>query len=174
MLPDLLKEGILLLICGTAVGRESARRKCYYSHHTNKFWDVLYKTGLTDKRLCPERYYELLEYGIGLVDLAKKKAGVDKELTKSDFDIDKFIQKIKQYRPKVVCFNGKTVAKIVLGKLFNKKNVEYGFQKEQIGDTLIFVAPSTSGNASRWFDIKYWQELANHIRNLRCSLSFLK
>jgi TDG/mug DNA glycosylase family protein len=167
MLPDLLKENLLLVICGTAVGKTSAKNRCYYADRRNEFWNILYKVGLTPIKLCPERYHELLDYGIGLVDLVKRKAGSDKDLSTNDFDIHGFKQKIKRYHPKIVCFNGKKSAKIVL----RKRRVEYGYQKEQIGNSRLFVAPSTSGAARRYFHIKWWQELANDIKKYRQMLN---
>jgi len=163
VLPDLLEENLLLVICGTAVGRYSAKTGCYYADPRNKFWRVLYEVGLTPVRLCPERYRDLINYGIGLVDVVKRRVGSDKDLSTNDFDVHGFKQKIERYCPKVVCFNGKKVAKLVL----HRREVKYGYQKERIGDTRLFVAPSTSGAAGRWWDIKWWQKLADDIMKYR-------
>ena len=60
-------------------------------------------------------------------------------------------------RPKIVCFNGKNAAKAFL----NTNNVDYGYQNEKINTTEIFIAPSTSGAANRFWDKKKWKELLN-------------
>lgn len=60
-----------------------------------------------------------------------------------------------KFKPRVLCFNGKNAAK----QFFGRSKVDYGLQTERIGQTLIFVAPSTSGAAGRWWDITFWQEL---------------
>jgi len=160
MLPDLLKKNLRVVICGTAVANYSAKVVSYYAHPGNQFWQVLYETGLTPYKLNPKDYQKLLEYGIGLTDLAKNKAGSDSEVPSHAFDIEEFKRKIRCYRPKVVCFNGKKAAKIYL----REKCVKYGPQKEQIGSPRLFVAPSTSGAAKRWWDQKWWQELSDIIK----------
>ena len=44
---------------------------------------------------------------------------------------------------------------------FNKKNVNYGLQKQTIGKTKIFIAPSTSGAANGFWDLNIWNQLAD-------------
>ncbi len=161
MLPDLLEKNLRVVICGTAVANYSQRVGSYYAGVGNKFWRVLHEVGLTSIELKSEDYGNLLKYGVGLTDLAKNKAGSDRGLSRDDFDIEGFEKNIQDYHPKVVCFNGKKAAKFYLGK----KYVEYGFQTKQIGITRLFVAPSTSGAAKRWWDQKWWQELSNSIKN---------
>jgi len=105
----------------------------------------------------------LLTYGIGLTDPVKTKAGSYRKLSREDYDIEGFKKKIQRRRPRAVCFNGKTAAKRYLGK----KGVEYGFQQEKIGNTLLFVAPSTSPSAKRWWDIRWWKELSEFLSKVR-------
>jgi TDG/mug DNA glycosylase family protein len=159
MLSDLLKKNLMVVICGTAVAKCSAERGSYYVGVGNKFWSVLYKVRLTPIQLKTENYQVLLKYGIGLTDLVKKKAGTDDKLSSDDFDVKEFKRKIQDFCPKIVCFNGKKAAKVVLCK-----KVEYGYQKELIGISRLFVAPSTSGVAKRWWDQKWWQELSDFIK----------
>lgn len=161
MLPDLLEKNLRVLICGTAVANYSAKVESYYAGVGNKFWCVLHEVGLTPVKLKSEDYRNLLKYGIGLTDLVKNKAGPDRGLSRDDFDIEGFEIKIQCYRPKAICFNGKKAAKVYL----DKKDVEYGFQKKQIGTSRLFVAPSTSEAAKRWWNQKWWQELSNSIKN---------
>lgn len=159
MLNDLIKENLNILFCGTAVGNRSAQAKVYYANPTNKFWNILYKTGLTPKQLEPDEYEQLITYNIGLTDLVKGKHGLDKGLVTEDFNIKSLIEKIEKYKPLILCFNGKKAAQIFLGK----DNVEYGFQDGSINKTRIFVAPSTSSAANKYWDEKLWYELAENV-----------
>jgi len=162
MLPDLLEKNLLLVICGTAVANYSANVGSYYAGAGNRFWPVLFEVGLVPVMLNSKDYQKLIEYGIGLTDLAKNKAGSDNNISINAFDIKSFEKKIKYYSPKVVCFNGKKAAKIYL----RKKNVEFGLQKERIESTYLFIAPSTSRAANRWWDQKWWEELSHFIKGL--------
>lgn len=156
LLPDVLINNLEIVFCGTAVGNQSAANSTYYANPGNKFWSVLHQIGLTPVQLNPQDYHLLPEYGLGITDLVKTKHGVDKELRSSDFDSDGLTKKILRFSPKVICFNGKTAARNYL----RRKNINFGYQNEFIGRTKIFVAPSTSGSAKKFWDIDYWFELA--------------
>lgn len=162
MLEDILESNLALVICGTAVGSESARRGHYYSGPGNSFWRTLYETGLTPELLTSDRDWELPTYGIGLTDIAKRKTGSDKELTQSDFDVPGLRARIADSRPGIVCFNGKGAAKVA----FDKETIDYGKQPERIAESIAFVAPSTSGAARGYWDIDLWHELAGLVKAL--------
>ncbi|GJM28796.1 MAG: hypothetical protein DHS20C17_14310 [Cyclobacteriaceae bacterium] len=106
ILPDLLKKELKIVFCGTAAGDASADRKAYYAGPGNKFYKILYKVGFTDRLLEPEEFETLIEYRIGLTDVAKFVHGNDNSLKPSDFDPNAFNHKIKTYQPEWVCFNG--------------------------------------------------------------------
>ena len=160
MLNDLLRPGLDLVFCGTVAGTESARRQAYYAGPGNKFWRTLHRTGLTPRQLNPEDFILLPMFGIGLTDLVKGKAGMDHTLQKADYDREGFELRILEAQPKVVCFNGKQAAMAYL----QVKTVEFGLQTgTQIGTTQIFVAPSTSGAASGYWDEAIWFELAQLV-----------
>lgn len=160
MLTDLLRPGLDLVFCGTAAGTESARRQAYYAGSGNKFWRMLYETGLTPRRLRPEEFGLLPEYGIGLTDLVKGKAGMDHTLRKADYDRAGFERRIIEAQPRMICFNGKEAAK----KYLQVKKVEFGLQIDRsVGTTLVFVAPSTSGAAGGSWDEAVWFELAKRV-----------
>lgn len=155
MLPDLLSQNLRLIICGTASGETSAQRKLYYAKSGNKFWAMLYQIGLTPKQLRPTEYHQLLEYGIGLTDLVKSKAGMDCILRQSDFGSDVLISIVLKHQPKYICFNGKRAA-----QEFFRQSVPFGLQEPRMGQTKFFVAPSTSGAANKWWNIDIWKDLA--------------
>jgi G:T/U-mismatch repair DNA glycosylase len=50
MLPDLLRPGLRDVFVGTSVSTRSAAAGHYYSHPTNKFWQLLAHTGLPEGR----------------------------------------------------------------------------------------------------------------------------
>ena len=93
-LPDLLKENLKIVFCGTAAGNRSAQQEAYYSGCGNKFYCVLFQVGLTPLHLIPSDYQNLLNYNLGLTDLAKYKSGMDSTLVQSDYDVETFKTKI--------------------------------------------------------------------------------
>jgi TDG/mug DNA glycosylase family protein len=85
---DVLRSGLLVVFCGTALGRASANAKAYYAHPRNLFWTTLHNIGLTkaDRPLTPSEYMRVLEFGIGLTDLCKVAFGNDSDLRGTAFD----------------------------------------------------------------------------------------
>jgi len=159
MLPDLLKPNLKIVFCGTAAGDVSASRQEYYAGPGNKFYPILFKTGLTERHLEPSEYESLLNYDIGLTDVVKIQSGNDDVLKKESFDVKGFIDKMVKYKPDIVAFNGKKSASYILGYNGRTSKVEYGDQNATIGSTELFVLPSTSGAASGYWEEKYWFEL---------------
>lgn len=160
MLEDILASGLGLVICGMAAGPVSAARGEYYAGPGNKFWRILHETGLTPRQLAPGEFRSLPRFGIGLTDLLKVQAGRDAALDLTLSDPDGLRRKIERFAPAVLAFNGRAAAKVYLGT----HEVEVGLQRETIGATQLFVAPSTSGAASGYWDAEAWHELARLVR----------
>ena len=161
-LPDLLRPGLDLVICGKAPGHRSAQVGHYFAHPSNRFWSTLRDTGLTPRPLTPEEDRELLTFGIGLTDLAKRTRGPDAGLRDCDFDVSGFRWKIANNAPLVTALLGKVAGERVLGR----QKVGWGLQRESIGRTRVFVVPDTSGLNGRWekdSHIRHWRELANLV-----------
>lgn len=161
VLPDLLRENLSLEICGSAAGTRSARERAYYAHPGNRFWPTLHISGLTPHRLRPEEYPMLLQYGIGLTDVCKSEFGADSELSKRAYEPDALREKILHNRPRALAFNGLSPARSVLGR-----TARYGRQPVLIGETIVFVLPSTSGLACRNWDDRLWRELGRFFQTL--------
>lgn len=162
ILPDLLKHKLKIVFCGTAAGDKSADIEAYYAGAGNLFYATLAKFGFTSKLLNPQEYPRLLNYKLGLTDLAKHAHGVDAKVKKNDYDIIGFEEKLLLYKPDYVCFNGKKAAMLFL-KLKRTKYVKYGLQDKTIDKTKLYVATSTSANARRYWDEKTWKEIYSLI-----------
>ena len=164
-LPDLLRPGRDLVVCGTAAGKRSAAQAAYYADPSNKFWSILAATGLTPRRLTPHEYELLLDFDIGLTDLAERFSGTDAGLQAKDCDVAEFRNKIGNAGPRVLAFNGKNAASIHFG--VPTRNIDYGLQPDEIEGTVAFVLPSTSGSASAYWEPGYWHACASYVRRVR-------
>ncbi|KMQ85089.1 g:t u mismatch-specific dna glycosylase, partial [Lasius niger] len=80
ILPDVLAPSLKLVFCGTAPSRRSASEQAYYAHPGNRFWPALYQSRLTPQQLAAHEFRLLLQWGMGLTDLAKHHYGNDNEL----------------------------------------------------------------------------------------------
>lgn len=160
ILPDLLEEGLSLVLCGTAPSLVSKQQAAYYAHPGNIFWKTLAEVGLTPRLLAAGEYPDLLKYRIGLTDLNKQEWGADSELTPAGFDVRNFTEKMRHFRPRAIAFSSKFAA----AKFLRRAEVHYGRQIETLDGIPIFIMPSTSGRARRYFDLSHWERLAAHVR----------
>jgi TDG/mug DNA glycosylase family protein len=154
-----LDRGLKIVFCGSAVGDRSRDAQAYYAGPGNRFWVTIHEVGLTVERLAPVDYRRVLEFGLGLTDLAKHVSGTDELIDKRHFDRDGLRAKILECAPRALAFNGKFA-----GRAFFERPVDYGRQPERIGDTELFVLPSTSAAARRYWDIKPWRAVARRLR----------
>lgn len=155
VLDNVMERGLKVAFCGTAAGHRSAQVGAYYAGRGNRFWATLWETGLTPRELAPIEYKQLLDYGLGLTDLCKADHGSDREVGTAGFDRAGLISTLEQFAPAWVAFNGKNAAKGAL-----RRKVDYGRQSERLGPAQVFVLPSTSGAARRFWDVRHWHDLA--------------
>lgn len=160
ILPDVLAPGLKVVFVGTAAGTVSAKLGAYYAGPGNLFWPTLHEIGLTPHVIEAQYYMMALEYGIGLTDLAKHTAGADKSLRVQDFDTHALRWKIKRAAPLAVAFNGKRAANVFYGR----RDLEVGRINVPLGNSAVFVLPSTSAMAKKYWDIGPWQELADWLK----------
>jgi TDG/mug DNA glycosylase family protein len=161
ILPDLLAEGLDLVICGTAPGAASAARGAYYAGPGNRFWPILAETGLTPRLFQPGEYPSLLSVGIGLTDICKGFSGQDDALPRHGFAPERLRQAMRRIRPGLLAFNSKRAASEFLAVPTGR--IAYGAQPPLSGLPPIMVLPSTSGLACRAWNPGPWHEMARQV-----------
>jgi TDG/mug DNA glycosylase family protein len=87
--------------------------------------------------------------------VCKVASGSDREVGRDGFDVGRFIALLETNRPRIVAFNGKTSARVVLDR-----RVGYSRQPDRLAGAVVWVLPSTSAAARGYWDISVWQELA--------------
>jgi TDG/mug DNA glycosylase family protein len=164
VLPDVLEPGLDLVFCGTAPGAASARAGAYYAGPGNAFWPTLHAVGLTPVRLLPAEFARLPEFGVGLTDIAKAASGSDLEVGRSGFDVPRLDAAVAATGATFLAFNGKNAAGSALGRV-----PAYGRQPETLGGAAVWVLPSTSGAARRFWDLGPWEDLASALAQHRAA-----
>jgi TDG/mug DNA glycosylase family protein len=163
LVPDVLARGLDIVFCGSALGDVSWKRQAYYANGGNRFWQTLAETGLTPRQFMPQDYPLVKSCGIGLTDLVKTDHGQDEHIFDGHIDLvlarASLRNKVLRWQPRVVAFTSRTTARQYLGH-----QVTCGRQPETIGRTILWVLPSTSGLARRFFDIASWEELVRFVR----------
>jgi double-stranded uracil-DNA glycosylase len=164
VLPDLLRPGLKIVFCGTAAGNVSAARGAYYAHPRNRFWSALHAFGLTPRKLEPEDYAELPQWGLGLTDIAKHVSGLDRELPPGALGREAcaaLAAKIAAAEPAWLAFTSLAAGRRYLGRA-----ASFGEQPERIGRTRLWLLPSPSPNAGwNWQrNTHWWRMLADEAR----------
>lgn len=143
-LPDILAPGLKILFIGYNPGLRSAEMGHHYAGKSNRFWDILYRAGLTAEKLDYTRDRELLSYGYGSTNIIDRPSKSANELARKEYLEGKkaLRELLNEYKPSVACYVGIGVYKSFSGK----RKVEWGQQTDQILEGILdFVAPSTSG-----------------------------
>lgn len=154
--PDVLGPGLRVVFCGINPGRWSARAGAAFANPRNDFWRLLAAAGFTPRVLEPAEQMELLRYGIGLTNAARRTTRGSGDLRRADFAgaAERLEEIARTYRPEAVGFVGKAAyAGAFAGR------AELGLQERMLDGTRLFVLPSTSpANAAvpwderlRWF-----------------------
>lgn len=154
--PDVLAPGLQAIFCGINPGRRSAAAGEHFANPRNDFWRLLHEAGFTPRLLEPGEQHELLAYGFGLTNAASRTTKGSSELRSADFagSAERLERIARELAPRVFAFVGKAAYH---GPF--RERPELGLQKRQLGDTQLYVLPSTSpANAAvpyaerlRWF-----------------------
>ena len=154
--PDVLAPGLDVVFCGINPGRRSAAAGAHFANPRNDFWRLLHAAGFTPALLAPAEQHELLALGIGLTNAAERTTAGSSDLRAADFagSAARLDRLARELRPRVIAFVGKEAYR----GPFRERPV-LGLQERRLGDTLLFVLPSTSpANAAvpwderlRWF-----------------------
>lgn len=145
-LPDYLAPGLWVVFIGFNPGERSAEIGHYYGHPGNRFWWLLWQAGLTDRQLHPTEDRQLLSYGYGLTDLVARPSKSSSDLAgwERRAGREELLERLRQYRPAIACYNGKGVYAAAAGL----RQPEYGRQAgELLPGTIDYVAASPSGRS---------------------------
>ena len=152
-----------MVFCGTAAGPTSARLGQYYARPGNRFWEMLQRSGLTPDRLRPADYARVLDYGIDLTDVVKHASGLDRDLDPDHLgEVARAAlqQRVRAVAPAILAFTSKRAALAGLGEAAG-----YGERPHRWGTTRLWVLPSPSGSARRWWDEGPWLSLGRAARS---------
>jgi len=141
---DHLRENLDVIFVGFNPSIRSSETGHHYANPNNRFWRILFESGITPRKYETTEDYKLLELGYGMTNIVARPTKAADEITKEEYLQGKqeLKQKIETYHPKIVCFVGKGVYQQYSGK----KELPWGRQEESVvSGTIDFVAPSSSG-----------------------------
>lgn len=162
--PDIIAPNLKILFIGFNPGCRSAATGHHFAGHSNKFWKLLFSSGLTPYQFKPEEDNSLLALGYGITNIVARPSRAAAEITKAEYKAGREIlkDKLKLYKPQIACFAGVGVYREFVGR----PGIKCGLQP--IGTVLgvsDFVVPSPSGLTRILFQdqLTYYQELVRLI-----------
>lgn len=143
-IPDHLRKNLKLIFVGFNPSIRSGETGHHFANPNNRFWRILFESGLTPCKFSPEEDVKLMDLGYGMTNIVSRPTKAADEITKEEYKQGRknLIEKLTKYRPQIVCFVGKGVYQ----EYSRKKTIQWGRQDVPVIPGIIdFVAPSSSG-----------------------------
>ena len=164
-LPDRIRPGLRVLFVGINPGIRSSTVGHHFAGFSNRFWRLLYDSGLVPRPVGWKDDRRLPEWGFGITNLVPRPTrGID-ELHPHEYLAGRraLFAKIRRHRPRVVALVGITIYRALLparprggsppARRKGPRRVLPGLSTETIEGARVFVLPNPSGrNATLSYD----------------------
>lgn len=146
MLGDRIRPPVRLLFVGINPGVRSEATGHHFAGYSNRFWKLLYESGLVPDAIGPEDDTRLPEWGYGVTNLIPRMTpGIDTLLPEEYTAGARALRrKVRRYKPAIVAFVGVTVYRAVFG-VKGPVRIACGLQVERLEGARVFVLPNPSG-----------------------------
>jgi TDG/mug DNA glycosylase family protein len=134
-----------VLFVGINPGVRSALTGHHFAGFSNRFWKLLFESGLVSERMTYEDDDRLPGWGFGVTNVVPRATpGID-TLCPDEYveGRTRLLAKVRRYRPEVVALVGVTVFRAMFPE--HKGRVPLGLQAEKLGESAVFVLPNPSG-----------------------------
>jgi TDG/mug DNA glycosylase family protein len=129
-------------------------RSALTGHHfagfSNRFWKLLFASGLVPEPLTYLDDDRLPQWGFGITNIVGRATrGID-ELRPEEYVAgrSRLRAKVRRYRPVVVAFIGITVYRAMFPD--RSGPVTMGLQQDRLGESSVFLLPNTSGRNAHY------------------------
>ena len=144
-LRDRIRPGVEVLFVGINPGIRSALTGHHFAGFSNRFWKLLYESGLVPERITFVDDDRLPDWGFGITNIVPRATpGID------TLSPDEYVRgrtrlhaKIRKFRPRVIALVGVTVFRAMFPE--HRGRVVAGLQTQTFEGTPVFVLPNTSG-----------------------------
>ncbi len=161
-----------IVLVGINPGIRSAEKGHHFAGVGNKFWSLLFESGLVPTKMTYEEDFRLPEHGIGITNIVARPSRASSDLSRPDFESGRrsLLRKLRKYRPRTAAFVGVTVFRELWPAIETgptPKQIPCGPRTERIGETTLFVLPNPSGrNAHFTYGemLSHWRRLARFAR----------
>lgn len=149
-LKDRIRPGIRVLFVGINPGVRSAITGHHFAGFSNRFWKLLYESGLVPEVIRCEDDVRLPELGFGITNLIPRPSRGINDLKPAEYveGWRALERKVRRYRPGIVALVGVTLYRAILpclGIRTRPAALSVGLQEVGLHGARLFVLPNPSG-----------------------------
>jgi double-stranded uracil-DNA glycosylase len=140
------------LFVGINPGLRSAAVGHHFAGASNRFWKLLFESGLVDEPLTYEEDWRLPEWRLGLTNIiGRSSVGID-ELRPAEYNagLQALERKIRRYRPRTVALLGVTIYRMLFPHLCGPSLLNLGPTGARLAGTPVFLLPNPSGRNAHY------------------------
>jgi len=163
-LRDCVRADVRVLLVGINPGIRTAAIGHHFAGYSNRFWKLLYESGLVAAPIGTEDDVRLPEWGYGITNLVPRPTpGID-TLRPVEFvdGLHALRRKVRRWRPEVIALVGVTLAR-ALFDMRGIRRVNLGLHDETFEGARVFVLPNPSGRNANFS----YQEMLKAFRDVR-------
>jgi len=135
-----------VLFVGINPGVRSAAIGHHFAGYSNRFWKLLYESGLVPEPIAARDDGRMPEWGYGLTNLIPRMTPGIETLEPAEYlaGVRVLRRKVRRHKPALVVFLGVTLYRAVFGVKAGVPIV-CGIQTERLEGARVFVLPNPSG-----------------------------
>ena len=159
-LSDHIRPGVQVLFVGINPGLRSAAVGHHFAGYSNRFWKLLYDSGLVPVPLTYEDDRRLPEWGFGLTNIVARASSGMHLLNARDYATGRrhILAKIRRYRPRVVALVGVTLFPVLFppglargrDQTGARTRHTVGVQSDKLAGAHVFLLPNPSGRNAHY------------------------
>jgi TDG/mug DNA glycosylase family protein len=174
-LNDRVAPGGRVLFVGINPGVRSAVTGHHFAGPSNRFWKLLFESGLVSEPIGHDDDDRLPEWGYGITNLIARPTPGINDLRPAEYaeGWEVLARKVRRYRPRILALVGVTVYRALLPRLKGvenapaKERVALGLQQEVVHGARLFVLPNPSGRNANFT----YAEMLSAFRSLKEELT---
>jgi TDG/mug DNA glycosylase family protein len=164
-LRDRIGPHLRILFVGINPGIRSAAVGHHFAGPSNRFWKLLYESGLVPEAVTWSDDDRLLEWGFGIPNLVARATPGIGDLHASELLAGRraLEAKVRRYRPAIAALVGVTIYRALFPDLARRASVPLGEAPATLAGARVFVLPNPSGRNANYS----YAEMLDAFRQLR-------
>jgi double-stranded uracil-DNA glycosylase len=146
LLKDRIEPGVRVLFVGINPGVRSALTGHHFAGFSNRFWKLLFESGLVPERVSYVDDDRLPTWGLGITNLIPRPTPGVGDLLPAEYLAGRaaLLRKIRRYKPAIVVLIGISLARSLLPSEA-RGALDIGPHAETLAGIPVFVLPNPSG-----------------------------